>query len=271
MSDDEFFEPLQHTIIEQCTSNISLIKLSFIDVVRYTSHWTYNRTIDVNRVDELFTSLSNKAFINPPWLFHSVFDSNEDSFMYKIIDGSHRLEAIRRFVDNEDNYVESNNRFVYTWLYDIPNAENSLKTVELFKKINNNFIISNEQLPDLFIMNLVEEVCKHNDFKDGIIVKDTTTYAHKPKIHKKELRDLFVSKRDILENMTISEIISKMDYINKLLLKKQPRELASKSKDYDKVTKAYKLNFCLNLYRFTPDKWIEFINHDKDYIKSKLS
>lgn len=271
MSDDEYFEPLQHTTLDVAASRTMLIKMSFIDLVRYTTPWTYNRKLEQSRIDELYRSLFDNSLVVPQWMFHCVYDSAEDGCLYKIIDGGHRLEAIRRFIDDDKNYNEFHTRHVYVWLYDIPNAENSMQTVELFKKINNNFLVASDQLPDMFIVDLLETVCRHPKFKKGIVTKENTQTAHRPRIQKKELKALFMENRKLLESMTTDEILLKMDLINRELLKLNPMRLVKRSRDASKVNSAYQLEFCLNLTAFPPDRWIEFLAYDDKRIREIIS
>eukprot|EP00960_Hanusia_phi_P064248 765740-Hanusia_phi.AAC.2 len=99
MSDDEYEEP-PHTITELdvITQNIKLVKFSFRDIIRYMIPWTYNRSINEERVEELYNTLSQTG-LAPPWTFHVVHDSKNPSDMYYIIDGAHRAKAIYRYIE----------------------------------------------------------------------------------------------------------------------------------------------------------------------------
>lgn len=263
MSDEEYYDtPIDIKEIDRVTNSISLTKFSFRDVMRYMEPWTYNRNINEDRVKELYESLCDTSSLQPPWTFHVIYDSANDDpnaiKRYMIIDGAHRAAAIRRYIELRDVNMDCE-RSIYSWTYDIRNAENAMATVELFKKINNHLKIDDNELPDLFIIELVETICRHDVLKRGIVTRDSSERAHKPNIHKKELRNALVLHRDTIQGLNIPSIVERIQAINHHISLKDASQLVTKQKDIYRVKKAHSNNFFLNMPSMPPSRWIPYI------------
>jgi hypothetical protein len=260
---------IKNNIIDKKDDNTFLIKMSFNEVIVYTTSWCYNRKVNDEKVEELYKSLQEGNYIIP-FILHAVYDvKHEDSRKIRILDGQHRVKAIEKFIANDIH--GDCNHYVWICLYKIDHTEtnNTKQVLELFKKINNNRVFTDEELPDTFIIDLVNAICNIPLFKKKDVIKLNSqhNHSHQPRIHKKELNTFLNCHKDFLQNShkSTEELIENIQIINNKLSMKTYEELfmpRMRSKENEKRwKKAVSLRFFLNLRdsRYPFHEWIKYI------------
>lgn len=254
-TEEEFFD-IPETIVEldKIDASTRLIRFSFRDVDRFMEPWTFNRTINNDRANKFLDALINNEY-RVPWIFHIIPHNGR----YMIIDGAHRARAIHKYIEKHDIDMRCD-KSVWCVLYDIPNAESSSETIKIFKTINDNYIIDSNELPDDFMMDLVESICSHHILKNGIVTNNNQERSNRPRMHKKQIRDLLVKNRELIQNMTIDSIVSSMQMINHRLSMRSSHQLIGRNnKNQLMLEKAIRLKFFLNLPNTPPEEWIRWI------------
>jgi len=262
---------ISDNIIDKKDENTFMIKMTFRDLLCYTTSWCFNRRINEEKVTELLASLNTSYPI--PFILHAVYDEKHANPMAKILilDGQHRVEAIRKYMENDvDGQCEYS---VWICIYKVNYAEtnNTSTVLDMFKKINNNRIFSEDELPDTFIMDLVNKICEVPLFKrNKVIGMNVNAHScHSPCIHKKELNTLFNENKELIRNSnkTIPELVENIQKINhKLSMKSFEQLYAAKYRNSETHKKRYQkavpIKFFLNQKdsQFSPDVWIKFIN-----------
>lgn len=260
---------IANNIIDRKDENTFLIHMKFTEVPVYTTSWCFNRKINEEKVQELTTSLETSYPI--PFTLHAVYDEKHTNPMAKILilDGQHRVEAIRKYIAND--VTGQCDYKVWIWIYKVSYAEtnNTSTVLELFKKINNNRIFSEDELPDTFIIDFVNKLCDIKLFKKNIGTNVNNNTSHSPRIHKKELNALFNQNKEFIraDNKSISDLINNILIINHRLSMKTFEQLyAPKYRNSELEKKRYgqavSSKFFINLKntQYSPDIWIQFIN-----------
>ena len=239
----------------------NLYKCDLILLLQHCVPWSFNRKIDNKKINELYEVLCNNCENEIVWMFHVAKDTRNIDTKLTILDGHHRFYAIHKyFVNDIETFI---NRTIYFYIYNIEDPELNTLTLNLFKKINNNVQISEGDIVDKRIVDIVNLLCKR--FSKGIQQKDCSTTAHKPKIHKKELKLLFENNRDLLNTLSIDKIIDNIIYINTKLLSYSNTDLIIKSNDNIKIIKARELDFMLNIPKYPPNYWIQYITNISNF------
>jgi hypothetical protein len=256
-------------IIDKKSNDVFLVKLKFRDFLAYTNYWCFNRKICQDKVEELYNSLCQDYDI--PFTLHAVYDEKHMDPVRKllILDGQHRREAIYKYIEMHDkNWTCDYN--VWIWVHKISDAEthNTSHVLELFKKINNNRVFEEDELPDTFIIDLVQQLCDVPLFKRKKVIgtNNLTNSCHAPCIHKKELNVLFSAHRELLKtsNKTVTELVENIQRINHKISLKQFDELYYASHRMQEKTRYHKAvdkGFFLNLKnsKFSPEIWIKLV------------
>jgi len=260
---------INDNIIDKKSENVFLIKLKFREFLAYTNYWCFNRKICEEKVDELYNSLCKDYDI--PFILHAVYDEKHSDPVRKllILDGQHRREAIYKYIETHDKDWTCDYS-VWIWVYKIADAEthNTPQVLELFRKINNNRVFSADELPDTFIIDLVQQLCEVSLFRKKKVIgtNNLTNTCHAPCIHKKELNTLFSGHKDLLKNSnkTIKELVENIQKINhKISLKSFDELYYANYRIQEKIRyqKAVEKGFFLNLKnsKYSPDIWIKFV------------
>lgn len=260
-------------VIDKKSDDVFFIRLSFRELIAYSGYWCYNRTICQEKVDELYSSLCTSY--NIPFILHAIYDDKHKDPVRRllILDGQHRREAIKKYLDINDKDWSCQNS-VWICVYNLEHSESHIpQVIELFKKINNNRIFDKCELPDMFIADLVNMVCEIPHYKNNkaISTNSITNTCHSPCIHKKELNALFVKNTDIIKskNASIQLLTSNIQIINNRLSLKSYEELyllSQRTSEKIRYQKAVTKGFFLNLKnsKFSPETWIKFINNPND-------
>lgn len=246
--------PFKYSIIYWENSKTSLIKTTYRELITNTYNWIHNRNIDENKVNDLYEELV-KGNRKIGWTLHAYLDKSIEEV--KLLDGQHRREAIKKFIELNDIEMKNNDE-ITLWLYEIPNEiEYEQLIIELFTKINSNHPIDPSMLPSQRKMELFRIICNHSAFKSGIRTNPKTITSNPPFISLKEVKIivdkiLTKSKLAIMEN---SEIIEKLKEINHkisiMAINENLYKLFNKNKltkkDKDMIDEAHSIKFYLKL------------------------
>lgn len=241
-----------------------LIEISFRELLRYCDSWSFNRRINDDKTKELYDTLCHNYDI--PWTLHAVYDSSLTSDYKKILilDGQHRKKAIDLYINQYDTYMTCD-RKVWMWIYRIQFCEttNSNITLDLFKKINNNRVFDEDELPNTCVIDLVNLVCKNKVLQKGIKTNDANNSSHSPFIHRKELNAIFNENIKLITSITPQTIVENMVKINHIISMKSYSDIYSRDvSNQNKMDRAMSIGFYLNLgkrSRYPITKWIKSI------------
>ena len=292
-SDDEgldnvgFSFDIESKTVYNIGRNKALIKITVREFIQYVGNWIYNRKIDTDKVKELkeqyISNNGNDYFnvmdndndtdISPAWIISIVYDK-EASGSHKlfVIDGQHRREVIRELL--KEGKMEDTIEILCI-MYSIDNckAENNKKTLELFKKINNNLQLKDVDLPEILTLQIVEAI--ENDgyivSNRKILIKNNTKTksAQEPFIHKNELLILFNTNYHLIENLSCEEVIANLKIIIKQISFKDVNDIYTDTpKNHERYEKARHNEFWLNLKSSAnckPSEWIKYIAKPNEF------
>lgn len=251
-------------IIYTKNENIRLIKVNYRWLNHYTKNWLYNRSLSNEKVDELYEEIktnSNKLC----WNLHAFFNKSNNEVI--ILDGQHRREAIKKYLELNDNDM-SNEDEILIWLYDIEDEEtNEEYLIDLFIKLNNNEPIDRRILPSKRKINLFNLIINDSCFKKAIRQNENTNEARSPYISKKQVKniiDIIINKIPLLNN---EEILIKMKEINKKIsnmatienIEEQLFKRKLNKKEKEIIDECFEIKFYLNIKNSIYDnfKWID--------------
>jgi hypothetical protein len=221
-----------------------LIKIDYVSLIRYIKHWSFNRQINDNFVNELYESIvDNNKII---WTLTAIKERSNNNLY--LIDGQHRFEAIKKRM-TEDNNLQFNNN-LYIKIYLIDNKENDCQyIIDLFNKINKNTPLEENDYPDNSIINIIQKIINDPVLNRGIKTDDKRHSAHQPYIHKKTLNDIFQRNKDIIKAIDADMIITNLKIINNRLRLKPFEDiyLNDNSTNRNKWESAKKIEFFLGL------------------------
>lgn len=257
-------------IIDKKDENTFMIKMSFRDVLAYTTSWCFNRKINEEKVNEIYESLKISYLI--PFILHAIYDEKHTNPISKILilDGQHRVEAIRKYLATDISGQCDYNVWICIYKVNYSETNNTNMVLDMFKKINNNRIVSEEEIPDTFIMDLVNNICNIQLFKKNkaIGMNMNTNSCHQPCIHKKELNTLLTENKKLIKdsNISISELIENIQKINHKLSMKSYEDLYAPRyrnivKEQNRYKEAVAKKFFLNLKNslYPPDIWLKYL------------
>ena len=253
-----------YEIIYNKNENVRLIKMNFRSLIQYTKNWTYNRSLNLEKVDELYEEIKHNSS-KFGWTLHAFYNKSNEEII--ILDGQHRREAIRKFIELDDPDF-SNNDEILLWLYDIECEEtNEGDIIDLFKRLNNNEPIDFRQLPSKRKIHLSKLIM--NEYKSAVRMNINTIEARSPYISKNQIKnicDIIIEKYPQLSN---EEILIKIKEMNKkisiMATIDNVEELFQKKlnkKDKEIIEECFQLKFYLNIKNsiFDNFKWIDELN-----------
>jgi|LakMenE01Jun11ns_1017448.scaffolds.fasta_scaffold9935912_2 hypothetical protein len=189
-----------------------LIKIDYVSLIRYIKHWSYNRQINEEFVNELYDSIvENNKIV---WTLTAIKERSNNNLY--LIDGQHRFEAIKKRM-TEDNNLQFNNN-LYIKIYLVDNKENdSQYIIDLFNKINKNTPLGENDYPDNTIINIIQKMIIDPVLTRGIKTDEKRHTSHQPYIHKKTLNEILQKNKDIIKMMDVNLIINNLKIINNRL------------------------------------------------------
>jgi hypothetical protein len=199
-------------ILDNDNDNSMLIKIDYVSLIRYIKHWSYNRQINEEFVNELYDSIVDNNKI--VWTLTAIKERSNDNLY--LIDGQHRFEAIKKRMTEDNNLQYNNNLYINIYLVDNKESD-SQYIINLFNKINKNTPLEENDYPDNTIINIIQKIVEDPVLSKGIKTDEKRHSAHQPYIHKKTLNDLFQKNKDIIKTMDIDLIITNLKIINNRL------------------------------------------------------
>jgi hypothetical protein len=226
------------------------------DVIPYLSTWSFNRQVNENHKD----NIKNDLFLQQsPHLMGTIKIARDKKRNCRVIDGQHRLIALREFIDND---IDMKFNFevlfeVYTLnIEDINNPSN-----EEFDELENLFCLANKSLnfeakdnPDKFCRDIVISLSKQYDS-----IKDNDR-VYRPCISQKYLYEClktYLPKK--YYDSKVDEVVNLIKKKNNELSLTNPnnifRNYENSKKHYEKAKeKGFYLNLADSYYE--PEKWI---------------
>jgi hypothetical protein len=266
----------QYEILSVIDEKTKIIKIDFIGFINNTTNWTYNRKINEEKVEEILTKLEeNKNFhsLFGGWTFHAI-QTGETCDKFKLLDGQHRREAIKRYLLK--NYLNINhNNDVIMWIYTFENDEQE-EVIELFKNINSNTNIDDIYLPSTRKIKLLKLIKENDNLKNGIKYDERCNTSYPPHIHIKELKNIIdIIIKNYGKNYTDEQIINRLVDINTKIWDLTNEEFKLKSlfgrkiindKRMRLLNKCHSIRFYLNIKesKYNYNEWIKYFNEPQN-------
>ena len=251
-------------IIYTKNDNLRLIKMNYRQLIQYTQSWIYNRSLSLEKVNDLYDEISKNS-ANISWTLYAFYDNSKNEI--KLLDGQHRREAIIKYLELNDLNM-SNNDDIFIWLYYIENEEiNEEEIIELFIKLNKNEPIDFSQIPSKRKMNLFKLIKNEPLFKKAIRQNPNTMVAYSPYISQKQIKniiDIILNKYPLLSNEDILQkmkemnnkisIMARIDNVEEQLFNKKMTK-----NDKEIIEECFEIKFYLNIKKSIYDnfKWID--------------
>lgn len=253
---------MNEVILDNFNNKIKLLKISFIDFAEnYYSNLYFNRTINEEKVLELYNILVANTY-QLPWTCHSIYDIANNK--RQLIDGQHRHDAIIKYLENnkKDNYI-----YVWEYIIDDINIPNCNKyALELFKNLNNNSPLSEEDIPKNKIVEVILKLKRDKNLKHGIGTDNKHKSCNIPKIHEKELFELLNRHEYLFSSLSIETIITNIHHINMIISQLSIDKIYKNktnitAKEYKIIEKARTIDFYLGLKdsSYSPAYWIKYL------------
>lgn len=189
------------------------------ELVRDTRPWIYNRKLNPDNITELKAKylLYDKVY-SPLWNISIIYDeTSEDIVKLYILDGQHRRIVLKELL--QEGKIDADIDITCT-IYNIRDCQGTNKNIatELFKKINNNLPLDLKDIPDTFVQDVVDRIIadKVLNPKNSIKIIDTNdekSFAHEPRIHKRELYHKFNEHLVYYKDLSIDDVISNLRII----------------------------------------------------------
>jgi len=229
-----------------------ICNVSARELVNICDTWCFNREIDISHIKNIENDLKTQKYPTLLGTMKIIYNNSE----YKVIDGQHRLEAIRNII--RDDVTMSWDFPLIVEIYDV-NGLNKEIINYLYNKANENLNIRTEDHLDTFIMELIEKLMKHPILKTGIVDKQDGN-VNRPRISKKELYDK-LKKYNKTPSDTTNELCEKIAKKNREIGTMSLMELFGNTdeKSRKKLERAKSLGFFLNMTdcKIKIDDWIK--------------
>ena len=183
--------------------------------------WCFNQPINENHVNNIKLEVNNEPCLTGVFTVIQL----EDGKIY-LLDGHHRQQAmLELFEEDFDFPIEIT---VHCYKSD---TINSSRTSTLFHKLNNTkpFHVTNE------VTITVIQIINYLETHYPGIIRDTSTRANYPNIHKKTLNECLYEHLNQMESIEYDTIIRRLERINRNY-KRSAKELVEKKKrDWSKT------------------------------------
>lgn len=225
--------------------------------------WAFNRKLKEEHVQNIYQHLCSQTH---PHLMGSIKAIRDAENNFQIIDGQHRLEALRLFITNHKNKQVS----IIVEVYDVPSVSDDI-VLELFKIANNNLNVCIEDEVDVNIKRLVEALSKEPELKKGIIDKKVGR-INRPRISKNALYEELKSNLKVEHlRLPIDVIVERIKTINRYIGRLDYLQLYGRNdpSDTNKGIRCHaaKFEFFLNLGgKYPPERWIDMIGTIQDNV-----
>lgn len=252
---------LSKGVLLDITSVFEGIKMSFykfdiLTVANDLNVWAFNRKLNETHVEDIYNEFIKQRH---PFLMGSIKVVKDESNVFQVIDGQHRLAMIRKYIDA--GYRTPVNVFIE--VYHVETMKDPV-VFELFKMANKNLNVSVEDDVNIHLTKVVDALIVDSELVKGIIDKNDGR-VNKPKISKKNLYEALKThiKAQHLR-LPIEIIVERIKTINREIGLKSNIELFGRNvpsqTNLNMKGKADAHHFYLNLPgKFTPEVWIDMI------------
>jgi hypothetical protein len=225
--------------------------------------WAFNRKLNIEHIEHIYEALKQSK---NPCFMGSIKVIKDASNNFQVIDGQHRLQAMRKYINDIDNGLLSNKSKHWNIILEIyhVNSVSDPIVFELFKIANNNLNMTAEDDVNMYIAGVMDAIVSDRELNKGVIDVDYKG-VHRPRITKKALYEAMKDNiRAQDTRFSKEEIVARIKRLNDILSTKTNVEMFGRKKISDKNAKqkekADKLGFYLNLDgKFPPSEWIPMI------------
>jgi hypothetical protein len=205
-----------------------------------------------------------------PHLLGSIKVVRNRNKEHRIIDGQHRLLAIRQILEEDETMTW--NMDVIVEIYEVDDIEHGNEVFDLYMKANKNVNVVPEDSLDMDVINIVNGLCHDKILSAGIVDKQDGS-VYRPRISKKELYEHFKDHFKPQEKMKVDHVIDKVKEINRKIGLMSHRSMfgeRNSNRIRNQKRKADDLKFFLNMAesKYPPSIWIPFIYKDVFVLKT---
>jgi hypothetical protein len=233
---------------------MQLYKCDVQDIVPKLDVWSFNRNLNQEHVDNIYNGLCCQK---NPHLIGTIKVIRDELNDMKVIDGQHRLQALKMYIETHENKTFS----LFIEIYNVPSLNDTV-VFDLFKLANTNLNINVEDDLNVFVADLVNKLAEDNNLSRGIIDKNDGR-VNRPRISKKELYEaLKVNLKIHHLNQPIDVLVKKIKDMNYHISRMSYLELFSRrepcQKKINMKCKADSYRFYLNMEgNYSIEKWID--------------
>ena len=225
---------------------------------RLVDNWSFNRSVRDHHVQSIYNDLKN---MRHPHLLGTIKIVRNPEKEHRIIDGQHRLLAIRQILEEDEAMTW--NMDVVVEMYEVDDIKYGSEVFDLYIKANRNMNMDPEDSLDMEIINIVNGMCQDKILSMGIVDKQDGS-VYRPRISKKDLYEQFKDHYKPLEKIKVEHIVHKVKEINRKLGLVSHRNMfgeRSVQRVSHQKRKADELKFYLNMAesKYPPKIWIPFI------------
>jgi hypothetical protein len=232
---------------------LEVYKFDAQDIVSTLDVWSFNRKLNKDHVQSIYEGLCSQ---NHPHLIGTIKVIKDMFGDMKVIDGQHRVQALRMLCDTHpDNHI-----FIFVEMYHVQSLDDDI-VFQLFKIANTNLNINVDDDLNMFVVELVNKLATDAELSKGIIDKNDGR-VNRPRISKKEMYEALKTNLKMNHlNQSIDLLVSKIKATNTKIGKMSYLELFSRREPSQKrinmKCNADKYGFYLNMEgNFNIDKWI---------------
>jgi hypothetical protein len=233
---------------------MQLYKFNVPNIVPRLDVWSFNRKLNQEHVDNIYNGLCKQ---DKPHLIGTLKVVRDGENDMKVIDGQHRLQALKAFIETHSHKQLS----IVIEMYNVQSLNDPV-VFDLFKLANTNLNINVEDDLNVFVADLVNKLAQDPDLSKGIIDKNDGR-VNRPRISKKELYEVLKTNLKIHHlNQPIDLLVSKVKEMNFHISRMSYLELFSRrepcQKKINMKCNADRYRFYLNMEgNYSIEKWID--------------
>jgi hypothetical protein len=229
-------------IVHTNNDGSKIIRSSILELLKIPI-WKGNRIIDMTHVENIIKSVEDVTILDSGYkvIVYNEVDAGGNLVTQRyIVDGQHRLEAIRKIFEKTlcDDFIIT---------YTEKSVDDESEAIEYFNKINNTRPLKIDEDPHLVANKFLDALSKHFNTKKNKFIRITTT--RKPYIYSPDLRVKLEKKAGVLQYIKVDKFIQKVNEWNKKRLAEIELELAlgTSKKDSSIKESALKVGFVLGI------------------------
>lgn len=161
-------------------------------LLKIDKHWSYNRGIDIKHYEKISDELQK---MKKPFLIGSIKIVKDSMNNFRIIDGQHRIKAIREAKLNKPDFIITH---LQVDVYPVADCNYNCEISTLFKLANSNKNVSESEIPNDIIIKAIDKL-KTRHFPKKILDKKKGQRANHPNITTNELYECIKESNIIIE------------------------------------------------------------------------